>query len=107
MVADLDETLSSIGDSSVLVASVVANLWNFGLCLQAPYISEQVLMACSGFNLVSFRMASLSFIHSLQFLVPNVLTVAIGSPCQRMSILSRMNSLISLRSVLGGISFAK
>ena len=38
------------------------NLCNFGLCLQAPYISEQLLIKCTFLSLLKAKIVILSFI---------------------------------------------
>ena len=76
-------TVSSSRDSSVL-GSALTHLWNFGLCLQAPWISSQELIKEPGFFLDCLSISSLSLAHSVQMGVGKVFTALIGFPSHKM-----------------------
>ena len=61
----------------------LSNLWNVGLCLQAPYISEQLLINHTFLLLLRAKMVILSFIHNLQVDLPKDLERVRGLTSQR------------------------
>ena len=89
--------LSGLRPSSALVGQHVY-LWNFDLCLHAPYISELELIEILDYNnllfLMLLRIAILSFMQSWQLILPKDLLHEIALPFQRTLISTR--SLTSL-----------
>ena len=77
--------LGLVSPSSLLDVWEQVNLWNFGLCLQAPYTSLDELIILWVFkilsNLLAFRFSNLSLIQTVQFNLPNVFILEIGLPC--------------------------
>jgi hypothetical protein len=55
-------------------------IWNIGLCLHAPWISEQELISWSGMDLESLTISIRSLLHRAQVDFPKVIVTILSRP---------------------------